>query len=719
MAELTKEEKREKSKQMKDKMKYVEQQARFRKAQTELRDNGLENTTTNTKREIMKALENEMDDQQLKQYQELQKKLVRMNYYGSFFGLTSAAILPRTFRFYQKLGLVSRVTVCVSTFLITQKGATFKYLCDVDDFEVDFIEKHKSKFLETSFENVLGALSEVFSKCNYQFDNSKPSESFDKLASTFQSKLDTNKFKTNLDKYIEKVKQKIQSKDENDGSICLSSQYNDISKQNDQQTTGLLNSIKSKVIPETIDQQIQTDTIMSLCNLESSVILIDNGCQIKVEQIENLTQTEYDMIDATTNTIIYEDNTKRMEQNQLKLYSQEVSIQIYSDYVKIKSQDFQCQVDQQQDDSQNIVLNQRLENNSDQQQQSYHSSDLIDNLQIIHDQINEEFIKCQCGKSIFINKKKLIDVECQYDKSLNTQQTNIIDMEFQERFKHIRIRSRCMSQTNQNNEKIQINDEDQITFLENELQLKNELLETKNQVIFKLHSQIEDLHKLINDQKDSARNRNDSDSDLSNESDNQKIDNLLQQIQTDADIQHHLTKQMLQYSEETRNLEQQIRELRDQNQDLKEELDKLTIQITKLKEQQAEMEDNNAKEIDIINEDYQDKLSKQNMIIDDLQQQINSLSISPMGLPQLSMPQTMKYMSQQQFQTVGSDSQQSKGSNCKTKEEKQQLMRNIKRMTTMTAGLMSNKQDYTTLGVLGKIDQYKSQQKLESFNKLN
>ncbi|CAD8097876.1 unnamed protein product [Paramecium primaurelia] len=153
MAELTKEEKREKSKQMKDKMKYVEQQARFRKAQTELRENGLENTTTITKREIMKALETEMDDQQLKKYFELQKKLVRMNYFGSFFGLTTAAILPRTFRFYQKLGLVSRVVVCVSTFLITQKGVAFKYLCDVDDFEVDFIEKHKSQFLTTSYES--------------------------------------------------------------------------------------------------------------------------------------------------------------------------------------------------------------------------------------------------------------------------------------------------------------------------------------------------------------------------------------------------------------------------------------------------------------------------------------------------------------------------------------------------------------------------------------
>ena len=44
-------------------MKYVEQQAKFRKAQIELRDNGLENTSTTTKREIMRALEKEMDDQ--------------------------------------------------------------------------------------------------------------------------------------------------------------------------------------------------------------------------------------------------------------------------------------------------------------------------------------------------------------------------------------------------------------------------------------------------------------------------------------------------------------------------------------------------------------------------------------------------------------------------------------------------------------------------------
>ncbi|CAK83705.1 unnamed protein product (macronuclear) [Paramecium tetraurelia] len=153
MAELTREEKKEKSKQMKDKMKYVEQQARFRKAQTQLREYGLENTTTSTKREIMRALEIDMDDQQQKHYQGLQKKLVRMNYYGSFFGLTTAAILPRTFRVYQKLGLVSRVALCVGTFLITQQGVAFKYLCDVDDFEVDFIEKHKSKFLETSFES--------------------------------------------------------------------------------------------------------------------------------------------------------------------------------------------------------------------------------------------------------------------------------------------------------------------------------------------------------------------------------------------------------------------------------------------------------------------------------------------------------------------------------------------------------------------------------------
>ncbi|CAD8193709.1 unnamed protein product [Paramecium octaurelia] len=50
---------------MKDKIKYVEQQAKFRKAQTELRENGLENTPTTTKREIMRALEKEMDDHEL------------------------------------------------------------------------------------------------------------------------------------------------------------------------------------------------------------------------------------------------------------------------------------------------------------------------------------------------------------------------------------------------------------------------------------------------------------------------------------------------------------------------------------------------------------------------------------------------------------------------------------------------------------------------------
>lgn len=55
-------------------------------------------------------------------------------------------------------------------------------------------------------QDVLGALSDVFSKCNYQFDSSKHSESLEKLASTFQSRMDTNKFKSNLDKYIEKVK---------------------------------------------------------------------------------------------------------------------------------------------------------------------------------------------------------------------------------------------------------------------------------------------------------------------------------------------------------------------------------------------------------------------------------------------------------------------------------------------------------------------------------
>ncbi|CAK83704.1 unnamed protein product (macronuclear) [Paramecium tetraurelia] len=551
--------------------------------------------------------------------------------------------------------------------------------------------------------DVLGALSDVFSKCNYQFDSSKRSESFEKLASAFQSKLDTNKFKSNLDNLI---LEKIQSQDENDGSLYLTSQCNDISNKNEQQMTGLLNSIPSKAPPETFDQQIQTDTLISS---EAPGVLVDNGCQIIVEKMpQPILQLKRRV------------QKQRIKINQIYLVKKSLfKFRVFK--LNYNNSDFSCQVEQLQEDSQNNLLNQRLENNSDQQQQSYHSSDLIDNLQIIHDQINEECVKCPCGKSFLLSKKKLIDAECQYDRSPNTKQSirmNDLDLELEEKFKHIRIRSRCMSQTNQINDKMQINDEDQITFLENELQLKSELLETKNQAIFKLHSQIEDLHKLIIDQKDSARNLNNSDSDISNERDDGKYENLQLQIQTGTDIQDQLTKQMIQYSEENRNLQEQLRDVRDQNQDLKEELDKLTIQLTQLKHYQAEQEENKAKEIDIINEDYQDKLSKQNMIIDDLQQQISSISGSPMGLNQLSMPQTMKYISQQQ-QTLGSDSQQSKGSNSKTQEEKQQFMRNFKKMTSMTAGLMSNKQDYTTLGVLGKMDQYKSQQKLESFNKLN
>ncbi|CAD8127594.1 unnamed protein product [Paramecium sonneborni] len=714
MAELTKEEKKEKSKQMKDKMKFVEQQARFRKAQTELKENGLENTSVNAKREIMRALEKEMDDKQLKQYNELQKKLVRMNYFGSFFGLTTAAILPRTFRFYQKLELPSRLAVCIGTFLITQQGVAFKYLCDVDNFEEEYIEKHKNQFLETSFENVLGSLSDVFSNCNYQFDSQKHSELDEKLFSAFSSRLDTNKFKSNLDKYIEKIKQKIQKQDEDDSSKQLSSKQNNISKQNDTQTTCPLSSSKSKAGFEDFNQQQQNN------NIEVSTIFMDNACQAAVEKNESFTQTENilpDMIKMQNITELHVQNTKKMDQNKLKLFNQEVSLQIQHHQIKQQFSDFQCQVDQSQEESQYKQLNYNLENNSDLQYQSYHSSDLIDNLQIIHDQINEQSIKCICGKNNSIKKIKLVDVECQHDGQMNMWQSiNNLDIEIEENIKNIRIRSRCMSQTKQTPEGVQINNDDQITFLENELLLKNELLDTKNQVIFKLHSQIEDLHKLINDQKDSARNRRHSDSDLSNENQNWEIDELQHQIQTDAEIQANLTKQMLQYSEETRKLEKQIAQITDQNQDLKVELDEQSIQIRKLKEKLAEIEENKTKEIDIINEDYQDKLSKQNMIIDTLQQQINSLSVSPMGLP---MPQTMKYINQQQLQSIGSDSQQSKGSNNKTKEERQQQIRNIKKMTTMTAGLMSNKQDYVTLGLLGKIDQYKSQQKLESFNKLN
>jgi hypothetical protein len=37
----------------------------------------------------------------------------------------------------------------------------------------------------------------------------------------------------------------------------------------------------------------------------------------------------------------------------------------------------------------------------------------------------------------------------------------------------------------------------------------------------------------------------------------------------------------------------------------------------------------------------------------------------------------------------------------RTKEEKDSMLKSLKKMTTITAGLMSTKYDYTTLGALG------------------
>ncbi|CAD8182027.1 unnamed protein product [Paramecium octaurelia] len=529
-----------------------------------------------------------------------------------------------------------------------------------------------------SKQDVLGTLQDVFMKSNRLQENSKNSKVHQKPSSAIKGNLESSASKNKLERYLEKYQQRKQQQDENNSSIAQSIQNTNIMKTqqklNDSQTAYSSKMSFPRENTENDDKE-QQFTGVGLSQYMSQLQQSKLQCTFVNQECQTESQKQYMMFQGL-NELVQDHNesnisvideikllsSKRAQQNTI---STQIQLTLQLQKEQSLKQDFSCQF--------NTEINQQAENQ----------------------QINK--------------KPPSIDFGCQYDDSQN-QVNAIVDDEHP---RNIRTRSRCQTQANQKNKNAQLNSDDQITFLEQELQLRDEILETKTRIIADMQQQLSDFYKIFNKESDIEVGQQDLNS--SKDSDHWKVDGLNRQLENDANIQDQLTQLMVKYSEEILELKKVIDDASQQNRKLKEEQEQMIVHITELKQQLVDVEENKVKEIDIINQDYQDKLSKQIMIIDELQSQICSIQTSPTDIPLGSIQTTMNNITEQQMDEVGCESQTTKVNNQKAKN----VLKHINKMTIMTAGWMSNKQDYVTLGVLGRIDQIKSQTKLDSFKKLN
>ncbi|CAD8126055.1 unnamed protein product [Paramecium sonneborni] len=537
------------------------------------------------------------------------------------------------------------------------------------------MQYHVSKY------DVLGTLQDVFLKSNHSQESYKHHQIQEKPLSEIKPNLDKRTSKTKLERYLEKYSQRKQLQEENNSSMVQSFQNANIikaqQKLNDSQTAYSSKMSLPREYTENDDKEqhlIGVGLQQYMQQLQQSKLQctgVNQECQTEDQKqfvnIQGQNQLVQDN-NESNNSVIDEIKLLSGKNNQENSICQQIQLSLQIKKEQILKEDFFCQFNTE------IKLNQQ-------------------NKQI-----------CQCN-----NKLPQNDFGCQYDESLN--QMNII----LDDSKNLRTRSRCLTSGNQKQQKNELNGDDQITYLEQELQLRDEMLETKTRIITDMQQQLSDFYKFFNKESEIEQENDQEDQNSSKDSEGWKVNELNKQIENDVNIQDQLTQLMLKQSVEILELKRVLNETSEQNRLLKEEQDQLIIQIGQYKQQLIEIEENKTKEIDIINQDYQDKLSKQNMIIDELQSQICSIQTSPTEIPQVSIQSTLNHIPEQLMDEVAYDSQSTKGNNLKAKN----VLKHINKMTIMTAGWMSNKQDYVTLGVLGRIDQIKSQTKLDSFKKLN
>ncbi|CAD8076033.1 unnamed protein product [Paramecium primaurelia] len=539
-----------------------------------------------------------------------------------------------------------------------------------------------------SKQDILGTLQDVFIKNNHQQENQKHSKILQKPCSVIKSNLESSTSKNKLERYLEKYQQRKQLQDENNISIAQSIQNtNNIKVQqklNDSQTAYSSKMSFPRENTENDDKEQQLTGVglsQYMSQLQQSKLhctFMNQYCQTEPQKKQMIIQGLNEFVqdhNESSNSVIDEIKLLNSKHTQQNTICQQIQLSILLQKEQSIKQDFSCQF--------NTEIKQQVDNQ----------------------QINQI---CQINQENNILTQ--IDFGCQYDES-NNQVSLILDDEHP---KNIRNRSRCQTSANQKNKNNQINSDDQITFLEQELQLRDEMLETKTRIITDMQQQLSDFYKIFNKESDIEVGQQDLNS--SKDSDHWKVDELNRQLENDVNIQDQLTQLMLKYSDEILELKKILDDTTEQNRKLKEEQEQLIIQITQLKQQLVDVEESKAKEIDIINQDYQDKLSKQIMIIDELQSQICSIQTSPTDIPLASIQTTMNNITEQHMDEVGCESQTTKTIN---NQKAKNVLKHINKMTIMTAGWMSNKQDYVTLGVLGRIDQIKSQTKLDSFKKLN
>ncbi|CAD8108473.1 unnamed protein product [Paramecium sonneborni] len=540
-----------------------------------------------------------------------------------------------------------------------------------------------------SQQDVLGTLQDVFLISNQLQEDQKHYQNKGKHLSDFEGNLDNKTSKTRLDRYLEKYQQRKQIQVENNSSQSQSIQNANIikvqQKLNDSQTAYSSKMSLPRESSENDDKEQHligaglSQYMQQLQQSKLQCIYVNQECQTEElkqyyniqgqnELVFNISESNNSMID-----IIKLLSSKHNQQNTICEQIQ-LSLQIQKEQSLKK--DFFCQFNTE------IKLNQQ-----------------IDNQQI--KQI------CHCNQKI--KKPLLNDFGCQYDESLN--QVNIILNN--EHPKNIRSLSRCLTSANQNNKNSSLNSDDQITFLEQELQLREELLETKTRIITDMQQQLSEYYKFFNKENNIEQENDQEDQSVQKERVDWKVNELNRQIEENVEIQDQLTQIMLKQSDEILELKKVLDETTEQNFQLREEQEQLIIQIVQYKQQLIEIQESKVREINLINQDYQDKLSKQNMIIDELQSQIKTIQTNTNDIPQLQ--NTLNNIPEHQIDEFGLDSQCTKDNNLTA----QNVLKNINKMTTMTAGLMSNKQDYVTLEVLGRIDQSKSLTILDYQKKTN
>ncbi|CAD8106934.1 unnamed protein product [Paramecium primaurelia] len=540
-----------------------------------------------------------------------------------------------------------------------------------------------------SKQDVLGTLQDVFLQSNHQLENSKNSHKQKKAPSAIKTKLDSSTNKSKLERYLEKYQQRKLLQEENNSSLAQSIQNtNNIKVQqklNDSQTAYSSKMSLPREYTENDDKEQQligvglSQYMQQLQQSKLQSAFINQECQTEQQKeqidIQSINQSVQNNNESSISQV---DEIKLLNSNhdQQNTYNKKIHLNLQLWTGQPIKQDFSCQ------------FNTEIKHNQ-----------LIENQQIIQIYQNNQEIKIVPQN----------DFECQYNQSNNQIS---IDLDDQCK-KNIRIKNRCLTSANQKDQNNQFNSNDKINFLEQELQLRDEMLNTKTQIITDLQQQLNDCYQIFNKESDIEQENGQQDLNLSSE--NWKIDELNRQSDNNEDIQDQLTLLMLKQSEEIQELKRVLDEAIQEKEQLKEEQEELIIQINECKQQLINMEESKVREIESLNQDFKDKLSKQNMIIDELQSQICSMQNSLTDIPLTSIQTNTLHNPTQEQSIDECDSLSSQGNNIKTKN----VLKNINKMTNMTAGWMSNKQDYVTLGVLGRIDQIKSQTKLDSFKKLN